>query len=44
MAGAASEVDAPAPDLDEEEDVEPLQPGGLDREEVGGQELLGMLA
>jgi len=24
--------------------VEPLQPGGLDREEVGGQELLGMLA
>jgi hypothetical protein len=42
--GAAGEVDAAAGELDEEEDVEPGQPDGVDGEEVGGQDLVGMLA
>ena len=42
--GAAGEVNAAAAELDEEEDVEPGQPDGVDGEEVGGQDLVGMLA
>ena len=42
--GAAGEVDAAAAELDEEEDGEPGQPDRVDGEEVGGQDLVGMLA
>jgi hypothetical protein len=35
-------VHAAAAELDEEEDVESLQPDGLDREEVNSQEALPM--
>lgn len=41
---AAGDVDAAAAELDEEEDVEPGQPDRVDDEEVGGQDLVGMLA
>ena len=41
---AAGEVDAAAAELDEEEDVEPRQPDGVDGEEVGGQDLVGVFA
>jgi hypothetical protein len=34
----------PATDLQEEEDVQPLQPGRLDGKEIGGEHLLGVLA
>ncbi len=37
MSGAARVMDTPATELKEEEDVQPLQPGRLDGEEVGGQ-------
>jgi len=36
ISGIAGEMHAPAPELDEEQDVQALQPDGLDREEVGG--------
>jgi len=39
---APGDVHAAAPQLDEEEDVESLQPDGLDREEVNGQQALAM--
>jgi hypothetical protein len=42
--GDAGEMDLAAGDLDEEEDVETLEPGSLDREEVAGQHLGGVLA
>ena len=44
VSGASCEVDATAAELDEEEDVEPGQPDGVDGEEVGGQDLVGVLA
>jgi hypothetical protein len=44
VVGAAGEVNTAAADLDEEEDVEPGQPDGVDGEEVGGQDLVGVLA
>jgi hypothetical protein len=44
MVGAAGEVNAATADLDEEEDVEPGQPHGIDGEEVGSQDLIGVLA
>ena len=43
MRAHAGEVDSTAADLDEEEDVEASQPYGLDCEEVGGQEGVGVL-
>ncbi len=33
-----------ASDLDDEEDIEPSEPDGIDAEEVGGQHLIGVLA
>jgi hypothetical protein len=44
MVGAAGEVNAAAADLDEEEDVELGQPGGVDDEEVDCEEMVSMLA
>ena len=44
IAGDAGEMDLAAGDLDEEEDVETLEPSRLDREEVAGQHLGGLLA
>src|SRR5262249_25990560 len=44
IGGDAGEVDLTAGDLDEEEDVETLEPDRLDREEVAGQHLGGVLA
>jgi hypothetical protein len=44
VSGASCEVDATAAELDEEEDIEPGQPDGVDGEEVGGQDLVGVLA
>src|SRR6266511_4097454 len=41
---ANPKVDAPASELDEEEHVEPLQPDGLDREEVDGDHALRVSA
>src|SRR5215472_6981840 len=42
--GAAGEVDAAAADLQEEQDVEALEPDRLHREEVDRQHLVGVLA
>src|SRR5262249_30249311 len=44
VGGDAGEVDLAAGDLDEEEDVKTLEPCRLDREEVAGQHLGGVLA
>jgi hypothetical protein len=44
MVGASGEVDAAAADFDEEQDVELGQPDGVDDEEVGGEEVVGVLA
>ena len=44
MERAAGEMDAAAADLDEEEDVELGQPDGVDDEEVGGEEVIAVLA
>src|SRR5664280_437825 len=38
MSGRRAEVDPPAPELDEHEDVERAEPGGLDGEEVAGDD------
>ena len=38
VGGGAGDVHAPCPDLDEEQDVERLQEGGLHREEVAGED------
>ncbi len=43
VGGDPGEVDRAATELDEEQDVERLEPGGLHREEVGRQDLGGML-
>jgi hypothetical protein len=43
MSRAATQVDAPAPDFEEEQHVKLLEPGCLHRKEVNGQNLLGML-
>src|SRR5262249_44719617 len=42
--GDAAEVDLAASELDEEQDVEAIKPGGLDGEEVTGEHLGGVLA
>src|SRR5439155_18520045 len=38
MVGAAGQMNATAADLDEEQDVQPGQPDGIDDEEVGGEQ------
>jgi hypothetical protein len=43
VVGAAGDVDAAAAELDQEEDVERGQPDGVDGEEVGGHDLVGVL-
>ena len=43
VAGTARQVNAPAADLDKEEDVEPGQPDCVHGEEVAGQDLIGVL-
>src|SRR5664280_949457 len=40
MSGRRAEVDPPAPELDEHEDVQRPEPGGLYREEVAGDDPL----
>src|SRR5665811_772595 len=37
-----TEVDPPAPELDEREDVERAEPGGLDGKEVAGDDAIGL--
>jgi hypothetical protein len=37
---ASSKVDAPAADLDEEQHVQPLEPDGVDGEEIHGDDAL----
>jgi hypothetical protein len=44
VGGAAGEVDAPAGELDEEQDVQPLQRDRLDGEEVDREHALRLLA
>jgi hypothetical protein len=44
MVGAAGQVHATAADLDEEQDVQPGQPDGVDDEEVGSEQMVGVLA
>jgi hypothetical protein len=41
---AGDELDPPAPERDEEEHVDPCQPGGLDGEEITGQRRRRVLA
>jgi hypothetical protein len=43
MEGAAGVVDAASVELDEEEDVQPGQPDGVDGEEVSGEHLVGVI-
>src|SRR5664279_198340 len=42
MSGRRAEVDPPAPELDEHEDVERPEPSGLDAEEVAGDDAIGL--
>jgi hypothetical protein len=42
VVGAAGEVKSATADLDDEEDVEPGQPDGIDGEEVCGDDLIGV--
>src|SRR5215467_10827427 len=44
VGGAASHMDTATADLDEEQHVQPGQQDGVDHEEVGGQDLIGVLA
>src|SRR5664279_2579520 len=42
MSGRRAEVDPPAPELDEHEDVERPEPSGLDAEEVASDDAIGL--
>src|SRR5664280_3848150 len=42
VSGRRAEVDPPAPELDEHEDVERPEPSGLDAEEVAGDDAIGL--
>ena len=44
MCPAAGEMHTATANLDKEQDVQRLEPNGLDGEEVGSQDLLSMLA
>jgi hypothetical protein len=38
MSRAPGQMDTPVADLDEEQDVQPLEPDGVDREEIHGDD------
>src|SRR5664280_2118735 len=42
MRGGVAQMDPPAPELDEREDIERPEPGGLDAEEVAGDDAIGL--
>jgi hypothetical protein len=44
VGGAASQVNPATAELDEEQHIQALEPDRVDREEVGGQDLVGVLA